>query len=77
MKNTMTISDRFIKASKANQFTMTDDLEILNHLVNKYNFMSVADYARKESISPPAALKRLTTGKVMYVEMIGKKFIFN
>ena len=73
----MTAIDRFKKAINDNQFTMDVELEMINHLVNKYNFISVAEYARKESISSPAALKRIATGKVMYVEMIGKKFVIN
>ena len=44
-------------------------------IVNKYNFMSVSEYAKKERISQPAGLKRLKTGKVMFIEMIGRKFI--
>lgn len=75
MKNPMTVIERFEKAIKVNQFTVNEELEMLNHLVNKYNFKSVSEYARQENISQPAALKRLKTGKIMFVEMIGRKFI--
>ena len=71
----MTVIDRFKKAIKANQFTITEELAMINLLVNKYNFISVSEYARKEKISQPAALKRLQTGKVMHIIMIGRKFI--
>ena len=71
----MTVIERFEKAIKVNQFTITQEMEMLNLIVNKYNFMSVSEYARKENISQPAALKRLKTGKIMYVEMISRKFI--
>lgn len=73
----MTVTDRFKKALDINQFTITEELEMLNHLVNKYNFKSVSEYARNEKISQPAALKRLTTGKIMFIEMIGRKFIID
>ena len=49
--------DRFKKAINDNRFNMTTELEMINHLVNKYNFISIAQYARNQNISPPAALK--------------------
>lgn len=75
MEKPMTVTERFKKAIDVNQFTITEELEMLNLIVNKYNFLSVSEYARQESISQPGALKRLKSGKVMYVEMIGRKFI--
>jgi len=75
MKNIVTVIDRFKKAIDVNQFNMDIELEMLNHIVNKYNFLSVSQYAKKENISQPAALKRIKKGKVMFVEMIGRKFI--
>ncbi len=75
MKNTSTVLQRFKKAIDNNTFNSHEELEMINLLVNKYNFLSVSEYARKESISQPAALKRLKTGKVMFVEMINRKFI--
>lgn len=75
MKNTVTVIDRFKKVIDVNRFRMDEELEMLNHIVNKYNFLSVSQYARKENISQPAALKRIKRGKVMFVEMIGRKFI--
>ena len=77
MKNTMTVSERYAQASNANQLTMADELEIIDFIVNKYNFKSVAQYAKEQNISNPAALKRISTGKIMYLEMIGRKFIIN
>jgi hypothetical protein len=68
-------ADLIKKAINVNQLTITEELEIVNLLVNKYNFVSVSKYARNEGISQPGALKRLKNGKVMYIEMIGRKFI--
>lgn len=75
MKKPATVVERFKKAIDLNQFLMNEELEMINLLVNKYNFLSVSEYARKENISQPGALKRLRSGKVMFVEMIGRKFI--
>ena len=75
MKNSMTVTERFKKALKVNRFKMDEELDMLEMLVNKYNFKSVSQYARDSNISQPAALKRLNTGKIMYVKMIGRKFI--
>lgn len=77
MGKSITVTERFEKAIKANQFTITEELEMIKILVNKYNFKSVSEYARKENISQPGALKRLKTGKIMFIEMIGKKFIID
>ena len=74
-KNSITVIERFEKVININQFTITEELEMLNLIVNKYNFKSVSEYARQEKISQPAALKRLKTGKVMFIEMINRKFI--
>ena len=75
MKSTENVVDRFRKAINVNRFTITEELEMMNILVNKYNFKSVSEYARQENITQPAVLKRLSKGRVMYVEMIGRKFI--
>lgn len=75
MKKPITVVERFKKAIDVNRFRIDEELQMLNHLVNKYNFKSVSEYARQENISQPAALKRLKTGKIMFVEMIGRKFI--
>lgn len=71
----MTVTERFKKAIDVNQFRMDEELEMLNLIVNKYNFLSVSEYARQQNISQPGALKRLKSGKIMYIEMIGRKFI--
>ena len=75
MKNSMTVTERFEKAINDNLFMIHEELDMLRAKVKKYNFKSVSQYARQEGISQPAALKRLKSGKVMYIEMIGKKFI--
>jgi|TARA_R110000822_G_scaffold286336_1_gene407691 hypothetical protein len=67
--------DHIKKVIKLNQLTMTEELELLKILVKKYNLVSVSEYARNQGISQPGALKRLGNGKVMYIEMIGRKFI--
>ena len=77
MENTATVKERFRKAIKANRFNMDEELDMLAVLVNKYNFRSVSQYAKDSGISQPAALKRVSTGKLMYVEMIGRKFIIS
>lgn len=75
MEDPDNVVSRFKKAIDVNRFTITQELEMLDILVNKYNFKSVSEYARDQGITQPAALKRLSRGRVMYVEMIGRKFI--
>ena len=75
MEKSITAVQRFEKAIKVNRFRMDEELDMLNLIVNKYNFLSFSQYAKKENISQPGALKRLKSGKVMFIEMIGRKFI--
>jgi len=77
MKNSSTIRDRYIEVSSKGELSYTDELHILNHLVNKFNPISLSEYARKENISLNGAKVRLKSGKVMYVEMIGKYFVID
>jgi len=75
MENSMTVTERFKKAINTNRFRMDEELDMLEAIVNKYNFKSVSQYAKDNNISQPAAIKRAATGKIMFVEMIGRKFI--
>lgn len=77
MKNSSRIRDRYIEVSSKGELSYTDELHILNHLVNKFNPISLSEYARRENISVNGAKTRINAGKVMYVEMIGKYFIIN
>lgn len=77
MKNSSRIRDRYIEVSSKGELSYTDELHILNHLVNKFNPISLSEYARIENISVNGAKTRINAGKVMYVEMIGKYFIIN
>lgn len=77
MQNTENVVDRFRKAITLNRFTMQEELEMINILVKKYNFKSVSEYAKSQGISQPAALKRVNKGSVMFIEMIGKKFVID
>ena len=58
------------------EISMSDELHLLNYLFDRYKFMSVADFARKEGITIPGANKRLASGKVQYVNLAGRKLIF-
>ena len=75
MKNSTRIKDRIIECSSNGELSYTDELHILNHLINKFKPLSLSEYARKENISPNGAKCRIAAGKVMYINMIGKTFI--
>lgn len=55
---------------------MQDELHLLNYLIKRYNFMSVADYAKRECITIPGANKRIEAGKVQFVNIAGRKLVF-
>lgn len=77
MKYTENADTRFISASNKGKFTYTQELNILNHLLNKFKPESVTEYARKENIKPPAVYDRINRGKVMTLKMINRTFIFD
>lgn len=52
------IKKRYIKCSESGVINMSDELEILQFLVNKFNLISLSEYARVNNISKPAAIKR-------------------
>ena len=56
---------------------MSDELHLLNYLIKRYNFMSIADYARQEGITITGANKRLEAGKAQYINLAGRKLVFD
>jgi len=46
------------------------------HIFNKFKPISISEYANKQNISTPAVYDRIKRNKVMYVEIINTKFIF-
>ena len=77
MKNVATVSERYIKASQTKGFNYTDELEILQYLLNKFNLKSKSQYAKQESISIAGVNDRIKRGKVMCIKTIGRTFIIN
>jgi len=75
METPTNIAQRYIQASETKGFNYTDELNILNYLLNKFKPLSKTEYAKREGISVPAVNDRLKRGKLMYVEMIGRTFI--
>ena len=76
MEHLDNVAIRYIEASNKGQITYTDELNILEHILNKFKPKSVSEYAKKQNISTPAVYDRIKRGKVMYVEIINRKFIF-
>ncbi|MFV9549651.1 hypothetical protein [Algibacter sp. PT7-4] len=75
MKNPIKVSERYIKASETKGFSYTDELVILEYLLNKFNLKSKTQYAKQEGISIAGVNDRIKRGKVMYIQTIGKIFI--
>lgn len=77
MKHIENADVRYISASNNGNFNYTKELNILNHLLNKFNPISITEYAKKENIKPPAVYDRIKRGKVMCLKIIGRTFIFD
>lgn len=66
---------RFKDASQIGTFTIDEELNILTYLIERYKFISVAEYARQNNISHTAADNRISAGSVMYIVIGGVKLI--
>lgn len=66
---------RFKRALDANRFTMYEDLEFINLIFDKYNFISAAQYARKEGISQQGVPARLKAKNDPFIVLAGKYYI--
>lgn len=62
--------DTFYKVSN-----MTDELNLISLLFDKYGLRSVSDFAKSTGLTRQAVYKRIEKGKQMYVELAGMKFI--
>jgi hypothetical protein len=63
MENSRKIKDKLILFSNTGKLTMSDEMIILQHLVNKFNLISQAEYAKLNGITSAGAKKRLESGK--------------
>jgi hypothetical protein len=63
MENSRKIKDKLILLSNTGKLTMSDEMKILQHLVNKFNLISQAKYAKLNGITSAGAKKRLESGK--------------
>lgn len=77
MERSTKIRERLIECSANGELTYTDELHILHHYLEKFKPISLSEYARQENITVNGAKSRITSGKVMHLEMIGKTFIIN
>jgi hypothetical protein len=71
------VSLRYINTSNKGLISYTDELEILEHLLNKFKPISKSEYAKKENISIPAVNDRINRGKIMTQQIINRTFIFD
>jgi len=77
MKLLENVAERYIESSNKGAINYTDELNILNHLLNKFNPISKSEYAKKHNISVPAVNGRIERGNVMFLKIIGRTFIFD
>ena len=56
---------------------MTQDLNIISLLFDKYGLRTVTDFAKENNLTRQAVYKRIENGKQMYIELNGIKFIIN
>lgn len=77
MERSRKIRERLIECSSNGELNYTDELHILNHLITKFNPVSLSQYARQEGISVNGAKSRVKSGKVMFFKAIDKYFVID
>jgi hypothetical protein len=71
------VYERFKIASESDKFPMSDELNIIKFLIDKYKFMTLSDYARLKGITPAGASKRIEAKRVMTIEIAGLNLIIS
>ena len=75
MHRSQLIKERFIQCLENGEISMGDELEIIEHMVNRLNPKTQAEYAKFNNISQPAAKKRLDNGKEATIKLNGIRFV--
>ena len=71
------VSIRFIKSSQKGIITYTDELNILEYLVQKFKLKTISQYAKENNISYQGTLKKLKSKKLMTIKLSNKLYIIN
>jgi len=61
------VSVRFIKSSTEGKISITDELNILEYLVERFKLKTISQYAKENGISYPGAVKRIEAKTVMSI----------
>ena len=61
------VATRYIKCSQKGSISYTDELNILEYLVERFKLKTITQYAKSEKITYPGAQKRVVDRKVMSI----------
>jgi hypothetical protein len=75
MEKSAHIKDKYILLSNEDKISYTDEMIILQHLVNKFNLINQSEYAKINKISSAGAKKRLESGKEPVIFIGNLKFV--
>ena len=71
------VTERMIELINQNKLNYSDDLSILKSLVQKYEVISIRDYANKQGKSYNGILDMIKRDKVATIEISGKNYVIN
>ena len=71
------VTERMIELINQNKLNYSDDLKILKLLVQKYEVISIQDFANKQGKSYNGILDMIKRDKVATIEISGKTYVFN
>lgn len=71
------IRDRYIECSNNGELSYTDELIILNHLVQKFQLTTPSEYAKRKGMTYNGVRKRMRVNLEMVVNLNGIDLICN
>lgn len=77
MDRSSKIKERLFECLENGEIMMGDEIEIIQHMVQRLNLSTVSEYARHHGISPNGAKKRVDSNKEASIKLNGQTFILD
>lgn len=69
------VTDRFLQLLEENKLFYSEELRILEVLLNRYCLLTISDYARKKNLTPNGVKYLIDHEKIATIEINGHVFI--
>ena len=69
------VKNSLLKKSSDNLLFMDHEMDILKHLINKFNLHTQSAYAKSKGISAAAVSQKISRGKLAHIKLKGVTFV--